>query len=193
MRTAGSRKECPLDRLRVLISQELGEYHNLKCHILANYPDATGRDNWIDLDVLVPFTASALGLWSAGDSVHDPRLISVHVAQSASGPWQPVRSFDVAAGTASRQAFAFGDQRSVTSRYWRLVVERVVPTGLCSAHPYCQPWIGELQLRSSDSGEWRVNRYGANVGQLERKGRHPVDSQCCSDEPIPPVLFTFTH
>ena len=45
-----------LDRLRVLVAQELGEYRNLRCRILAAYAPAdagaAATTTWIDLDVL---------------------------------------------------------------------------------------------------------------------------------------------
>ena len=42
-----------LDRLRVLIAQELGEYRNLRCRILGHFLGGEGfRDTWIDLDFL---------------------------------------------------------------------------------------------------------------------------------------------
>ena len=57
-----------LDRLRVLIAQELGEYRNMACNIYANHPTEGGTEAWIDLDVLSsthPSPAHGSRSWTA--------------------------------------------------------------------------------------------------------------------------------
>lgn len=125
---------------------------------------------WIELDFMEAVEASAMGLWAAGDSVHDPRMVEVHTSAAASGPWAPIRSWEAQSGTSDRQSFAFGDQRTVTSRYWRVVITSVAPSTLCGSQPFCQPWIAELQLRSASTGEWLVNSYGSSVSVLNASG-----------------------
>ena len=67
-----ARGAAVLDALRVLISQELGEYRNLQCNILAHYP-IRGREAWIDLDVLArtPSTAGPFQIGGTSVSVED--------------------------------------------------------------------------------------------------------------------------
>ena len=58
---------------------------------------------WVVLDMGATVIADAFGLWSAGDTVHDPRHMRLEAATAArTGPWSPVGSFVGAAGTASR-------------------------------------------------------------------------------------------
>lgn len=50
--TAGARTGAGvLDRLRVLLAQELGEYRNLKCRVLAPF-EGEAKQAWVELDVL---------------------------------------------------------------------------------------------------------------------------------------------
>ena len=110
---------------------------------------------WLVLDFGRVVEADAVSIFAAGDGIHDPLAMAFEAGQAPSGPWKPVTTMTGAAQTNARQVFKFGDQMTVRSRYWRLLIHSVVPTSMCAPAPTCQADLGEVQLRVG--GAWLVN------------------------------------
>jgi len=143
---------------RGLMAMGLG----LEGDYLSDMRPATGRSEWLVLDMGRLVTADAFGIYSAGDSVHDPQRMRLQVADTSSGPWQPIAAFMGRPGVVGRQMLPFGDQLRVTSRFWRWVIDGVVPSSLCAPLLCCQAWIAEVELRDS------VHGWIQNSGTAER-------------------------
>ena len=127
-------------------------------------PISSKRSEWLILDYGRSVSADYLGIYGAGDGVHDPQSMQVFTSTAgASGPWVPaaVLSTATSGGAAYRPLvryeFKFGDQEVLVSRYWRILITAMEKSSRCAHEEFCQAWIGEVQLRDAKTSTWITN------------------------------------
>ena len=130
-------------------------------------PVTEARSEWLVIDMKRSVSADYLGIYAAGDGIHDPQRLQLFTSSAGvSGPWVPAAVLSTATSGGGkvykplvRYDFKFGDQEVITSRYWRLLITAMEKTAKCapSASHSCQAWIGEVQLRDAKTASWINN------------------------------------
>ena len=103
--------------------------------------NAQDGSEWLVLDFKRTLALSALRFSGAGDTLHDPKDMTISVGNTMSGPWRAVGDpFVGAAGTHAQNTFnevwqEFGFP-TTAGRYWKWEI--------ASRHGGYQAWVGEV-------------------------------------------------
>ena len=114
--------------------------------------NAMPDDEWLVFDFKRTLTLSALRFSGPGDTLHDPKDMTVSAADAATGPWRAVGKFVGAAGKHGHNSFntvwqEFGFT-ATSSRYWKWEIS--------TRHGGYQAWIGEVEWYGSSDWGWAV-------------------------------------
>lgn len=121
--------------------------------------DVQGSEEWIVFDLGAVRPVDGVGLWAAGDGVHDPRALVLQKGSHPTGQdWELVTTFTGRGNTKARQVFPFS---AVLSRYFRLEVADRCCHNPATANP---SYIAEVEFREGGTGGARSQYVEVQVG-----------------------------